>query len=214
MDLFRMWGEAQSSFLKGIADVYQAYSKELQIEASEKEDLSARMRELRPVDLLRNICDQESKVYFETVVKNIEHFGENQFLLPKAFFVHLRDGVSSYSRLYGLWRRYESMLHDGWQKSLGKFIDVMVKGGKAPAEIQYNEFYQMFTNTFTEEYGELLRSSEFVKAQNDALNTLADVFYNFEKAMEAQLEMSPALPFPLRTEIDTKRKGCMIIAEG
>lgn len=206
MDFFRMWGEAQSSYLKGMVNVYQGYSKELQGEGTEKKDLSAQMRELRPVDLLRNMCDEGSKVYFETMVKNIEHFGENQFLFPKTLFIHLRDGVSSYSKMYGLWRSYESMLHDRWRKSLGKFIDVMVKSGKSPSEIEYEEFYGMFINTFTEEYGELLKSSEFVEAQNDALSGLADVSYNFQKAMEAQLDMFPALPFAPRSEIDTIEK--------
>lgn len=206
MDLFRMWGEAQSSYLKGMVNVYQGYSKELQGEGSEKKDLSAQMRELRPVDLLRKMCDEGSKVYFETMVKNIEYFGENQFLFPKTLFIYLRDGVSSYSEMYGLWRRYESMLHSGWEKSLEHFVDVMVKSGKSPAELGYEEFYGMFINTFAEEYGELLKSSEFVEAQNDALSGLADVFYNFQKATEAQLDMFPALPFAPRSEIDTIEK--------
>jgi len=206
MDLFRMWGEGQSSYLKGMANVYQGYSKELQGEGSEKKDLSAQMRELRPVDLLRNMCDEGSKVYFETMVRNIEYFGENQFLFPKTFFIYLRDGVSSYSKMDALWRRYESMLHSGWEKSLEHFVDIMVKSGKSPVELEYEEFYGMFINTFAEEYGELLKSSEFVEAQNDALSGLADVSYNFQKATEAQLDMFPALPFAPRSEIDTIEK--------
>lgn len=206
MDLFRLWGEAQSNFLKGIVNAYQGYSRESQEEGSEKEGTVGQRRELGPANLLKNIADEETAAYFTTMGKYIEYFGESQFLLPKTFFVHLRNGVSSYSKMYRLWRKYESMHHDAWEKSAGKFVEGIVKNRTSPAEIEYKDFFEVFVQTYSEEYSGLLKSSEFIEAQNGVINALADIFYNFEKTIEAQLDMFPILPFALRGEIDAVEK--------
>lgn len=204
MDLFRMWGEAHSSFLKGIANAYQSYLKESR-EGDQTGD-TAQMKEMRQADLLRNIVDEGSKVYLETVDKYIERLSEDQFLFPKTFLVCMRNWISVYPKMYRLERRFESIFYDGWEKSLNKFVDAMAESGKPPAEIEYKEFYEMFINTFSKEYAELLKSNEFVEVQNNLLATLADIFRNFREAIEAQLKMFPVLPFAPRSEIDAIEK--------
>jgi len=207
MDLFRMWVESHTSFLKGIADVYRGYLGEPSAEGSESEDLGVRMRELTPANLLRSIFKEGSKAYLETVDKYLESLGgTHQLNVPKAFFIHLRNGVSSYSKMYVLWSRYESMLHDAWGESRDSLLAAIVKSGKPPAEMGYEEFYGMFMNAFVERYDRLLKSDEFVEAQNDMVSTFADVSYNFEKTIEAQLDIFPVLPFAPRSEIDTIEK--------
>jgi hypothetical protein len=203
MDLFRGWGEMQANFLRGIAGTYQGY---LETEKGREENAAAQAKELRPLELLRKICDEESRLYFEALGKLIEYTGETQFLFPKTFFIYLRNGVNGYAKMHSLWGRYELMLHHTWEKSLAKFSVGLAKNGKLPAETGYKEFYKMFVDTFSGEYSELLKSNEFIEAQNEAMNILADLHYNSEKALEAQLDMFPVLPFAPRSEIEVMEK--------
>jgi uncharacterized coiled-coil protein SlyX len=193
-DSFRMFGESQLRLLKGFSDVFKGYEKE--------DDISARMRELMPLNLLRNMADEGAETYFETLNRIFEYLGESQFLLPKTFFVNAHNFSTAYSKIYGLWRRYELMFRSVWEKSLQKLAS-WIDGNR---EGEFEDFFNAFRKIFSEEYDEVLRSKEFIEAQNKIRDALTDLTGYAEKMMEAQMEMFPVMPFAPRKEVDEIEK--------
>lgn len=98
MDLFRMGGETQSRLAEGLVSAYEETMVRRGKEG-EKPDVTSQMRELRPTKILKNIAKEEMEAYFEIWDRYIEWWDENQFLLPKSFFSHLRVAVSNYSKI-------------------------------------------------------------------------------------------------------------------
>jgi hypothetical protein len=85
------------------------------------------------------------------------------------------------------------MFRSTWEKSLKRFtLEIKRTAGPIP---EYKEFYNTYTSIFTEEYDQLLGSPEFIEVQNSFMAMNLDVIASMKKAMEAQMEMFPALPF-------------------
>lgn len=73
-------------------------------------------------------------------------------------------------------------------------------------EIEFDDFFQIYIKVFGEEYQELLKSDEFMEAQNELVTTLSSIFQHSEKMVEDVLSLYPVLPFAPRSEIDDLEK--------
>jgi BMFP domain-containing protein YqiC len=195
LDSFRLWGEAQVRSLNGISSAFQRFSEEDSIDA---------VQELTPLKLMRNIADEETIAYFETLEQFLGYFGESQFLVPKTFILYLQKFISSYPKAYQLAQRYEAMFRDTWEKSLQRFT-FEIKKGTGPA-VEFKEFFNTYVSIFALEYDQLLRSPEFIEVQNGFVTMNLDVTASMRKAMEAQLDMFPSLPFVTGGEMDALAK--------
>jgi DNA repair ATPase RecN len=94
------------------------------------------------------------------------------------------------------------MFRGVWEKSLQKLAS-WIDGNR---EAKFEEFFNTFRDIFSEEYDEVLRSKEFVEAQNKIRDALTDLTDSAENMMEAQMEMFPVMPFAPRKEVDEIEK--------
>ncbi len=201
LGLFRVWGEAQSKFLQGVADAFRSYSQESdKLLEGHEEGAIDKLQELMPMSLMRKIADEETLAYFEALEEFLGYFGESQFLLPKTFILHLQKVVSSYPKAYRLAQRYEAMFRNTWEKSLRRFtLEVKKNTGVV---VEFDGFFNSYIGIFAEEYDQLLRAPEFIEAQTNFIGITSEAVISMRKAMEAQLELFPALPFVTGTEVD------------
>jgi len=201
MGLLRIPGESQLIFLKGVSDILKEYGKETAGYGKEG-DVTAQMEELMPLNLLRSMADEGAEAYLGMLNRLFGYLGESQFLVPKTFFVDVQNFFSVYSKIYGLWRRYELAFRNIWERSIRKLASRLNEN----KEIGFEEFFNLFREIFSEEYDELLRSKEFIDTQNKVRDALIDLIRYSERAMEAQIEMFPVLPFAPRREVDEIEK--------
>jgi len=134
---FKLWGEAQSRFLNGIAGALRSYSEESAgaMKDAEEGDIG-RLQDLTPMGLLRKITDEETMAYYDSLDQFLGYLGENQFLLPKPLIIHLQKVVSSYPRAYRLAREYQAMFHETWEKSLKRFTSEINKNSGQKIEYE------------------------------------------------------------------------------
>ncbi len=194
LDTLRLWEEGQSKFLKGMASAFQQVGSRSDRTASGNENGAIDgLQELAPLRLIGDIADQDGKVYLQMLEQSLGYFSESQFPLPKNLVLHLKQLVSSYPKAYRLAKRHEGMFRSTWEKSLKRFTQEIKKpAGLVP---EFKEFYKTYTSIFTQEYDQLLGSPEFIEVQNNYMAMNLDVVASMKKAMEAQIEMFPALPF-------------------
>lgn len=202
LDMFTMWGDAQSRMMKGFASAMETYG-----DGNGKgisgidQPFAPDARGLSPIGLMKNLADEQSRTYLESFELLMQYVGESQFLMPKEFFGYLQQLLASYPKAYQAGQQYEAALHSTWDRSLKRFA-VEVK--KVPDQkMEFKEFFESYIAIFGEEYDRLLRTPEFNQLQSSLVAITSDTISASEKMMGAQLEMFPTLPFAPRKEMDT-----------
>ena len=194
LDTLRLWEEGQARFLRGVAGTFQQVGSKSEKPASGNGngDIDG-LQGLTPLRLIGDIADQDGKAYLQMLEQSLGYFSESQFPLPKNLVLHLKQLVSSYPKAYRLGQRHEGMFRSTWEKSLKRFtLEIKRTAGSLP---EFKEFYNTYTSIFTQEYDQLLGSPEFIEVQNAFMAMNLDVIASMKNAMEAQMEMFPALPF-------------------
>jgi len=200
VDWFKLWGDTQARFLKATAEAFQRLGGGPdKLEGSTDADVTDQLRDVTPLNLLRNLADEGAEAYFATIDQLAEYLGEAQFMLPKAFFVNLREIASSYPRARHLGEKYERMFHDTWERSLRRFAEEVKKGDKPLA---FKDFFKTYVRIFAEEYNRLMGSPEFIEVQNAFSSVTTSTITAMRRFMESQLDMFPFLPFTTRSESD------------
>jgi hypothetical protein len=162
-------------------------------------------QELSPLRLIGDTADQDSKLYLQMLEQTLGYFNESQFPLPKDLVLQLKQIASSYPKASRLAQRHEAMFRSTWEKSLKRFTLEIKKTARLIPE--FKEFYNIYTSIFTEEYDQLLGSTEFIEVQNNYMAMNLDVMGFMKKAMEAQMRMFPALPFVTGSEMEALEKN-------
>lgn len=198
LGMFNSVGRSQVDILKGFSDILKGYSSVITKYETEEEALDARIKELLPLNILRNMTDEGLENFFEVLSNFFGYLGESQFLIPKTFVVNINNVLSAYSKIFGLWRRYELMFENVWNRALNKFSEEVADN----KDIDFEKFFNTFRGLFSEEYDDLLRSNEFIDVQNRLRDTLTDTIRYSGEAIYALLEMFPVLPFAPRKEVD------------
>jgi len=198
LGMFNAIGRSQVDILKGFSDIMKGYSNVITKYETEEEALDARIRELLPLNIVRNMVDEGFENFFDVLNNFFSYMGESQFLIPKTFIVNINNVFSAYSKIFGLWRRYELMFENVWNRALNKFSEEIVEN----KEVDFEKFYNTFRGIFSDEYDELLRSKEFIEVQNRLRDTLTDIIRYSGEAIYALFEMFPVLPFAPRNEVD------------
>jgi len=198
LGMFNAVGRSQVDILKGFSDIMKGYSSVITKYDTEEEALDARIRELLPLNIVRNMVDEGFENFFEVLNNFFGYLGESQFLIPKTFVVNLNNVFSAYSKIFGLWRRYELMFENVWNRALNKFSEAIAEN----KEIDFEKFFNTFRGLFSDEYDELLRSDEFIEVQNRLRDTLTDIIRYAGEAIYGLLDMFPVLPFAPRKEVD------------
>ena len=201
VDIFKMWGEAQSRSLKGTAAALEKLGgDDGGTNARPDTDVTGQLNELTPFNVLRNVADEQTRSFFETLDQWAQYLGERQFLLPKEFFVRLQEVASSYPKARRLGRKYEEAFHHVWEAALKKFAEEVKKS--PGRELEFGEFFKGYVTIFGDEYKKLLGSPEFIQLQNEFTAVNAGTILSLRKLMEAQLDVLPFLPFANRSEAD------------
>lgn len=194
LQTLKLWADGQSGFLGGMAGSFQqSGEKNEKLTPGNGHSSIDGVQELTPLRLIENIADSEAKVCYQMLEQTLYCFKESHFSLPKTLVLHLQKLVSSYPEAYRLAVRYEAMFRSTWEKSLEKFTSEISKGSEPISE--FKEFYNTYSRIFSQEYGQLLASPEFINLQNGFIAANLDVIASMRKVMEAQLQMFPSLPF-------------------
>lgn len=200
--IFNAVGRSQIDIMKGFSDILKGYSSVVSKYETEEEAFSARIKEFLPLNILRNMIDEGFENFFDVLSNFLGYLGESQFLIPKTFITNINNVFSTYSKIFGLWRRYELMFENVWNRALKKFSEGIVEN----KDVDFEKFFNTFRSIYSEEYDDLLRSKEFIEVQNRLRDTLIDTIRYSGEAIYALQEMFPVLPFAPRREVDEIEK--------
>jgi len=162
-------------------------------------DVTGQTGHATPANLLRNMVDEGAEAYVETFDRMVSFFSENQFTLPRQLLDSLHEVLANYPRQRRVARKYETLFHDTWEKSLSR-LAAEIK--KQPAPVAFKDFFKTYLKVFGDEFSRLMASSEFFEAQNSYSAITSDLTSAQRRFMQAQLDLFPALPVATKNETD------------
>lgn len=199
-DWLKLWGDTQARFLKATAEAFHRLGGGPDtLEGSADTDVTGRLGDITPLSLLSHLADEGAEAYFATIDQLAKYLGEAQFMLPKAFFVNLREIASGYPRARHLGEKYEQMFHNAWEQALRRFAGEV---GKSDKPLDFKEFFKAYVSVFSSEYNRLMGSPEFIEVQNAFASVTTSTISAMRRFMESQLDLFPFLPFTTRSESD------------
>jgi len=144
-----------------------------------------------------------------TVFKPYENF---IYLFPKETPQLLQKVVNSYTDFYEAWRDYYRGLYKAWNKATEKlstqFAEKMVNAQKEDPQkpLDFGAFYDLWMETFSKTYIELLSLPNMVSVQTRLSSSTMDLIKHWRELSEAVMSVSPAFPFPTKSEMDETYK--------
>lgn len=199
-DLYAGWlrliGEAQTRYLRAASNAWRSLSPDV---SGNDGDLTGQARQPSAANLWRNMVDEGVLAYVETLDRTMSYVAENQFILPKPLFAALHKVMSGYPEVQRAAREYETLFHDTWERAL-RLLSAEVCG--QPGRTGFDDFFKTYISVFNAEFDRLLRSPEFVRAQNSFVNAVSDLTAALRQVMQAQLDLFPFLPFASKQDTD------------
>jgi len=133
------------------------------------------------------------------------------YLYPKETPQLLQKVVNSYVDFYNAWRDYYTGLYKAWNEATEKlstqFAEKMASSQKDPQKpMDFIAFYDLWQETFSKTYIELLRLPNMVSVQTRLSSSTMDLIKNWREMSEAIMSASPAFPFPTKSEMDETYK--------
>lgn len=143
-----------------------------------------------------------------TVLKPYENL---IYLFPKETPQLLQKVVNSYVNFYEAWRDYYTGLYKAWNEATEKlstqFAEKMAESQKDPQKpLDFGVFYDLWMETFSKTYIELLSLPNMVSVQTRLSSSTMEVIQNWRELLEALMSVSPAFPFPTKSEMDETYK--------
>lgn len=129
------------------------------------------------------------------------------YLFPKETPQLLQKVVNSYMDFYEAWRDYYTGLYKAWNEATEKlstqFAEKMAESQKDPQkQIDFSTFFDLWMETFSKTYIELLSLPNMVSVQTRLSSSTMEVIKNWRELLEASMSVSPAFPFPTKSEMD------------
>jgi hypothetical protein len=133
------------------------------------------------------------------------------YLYPKETPQLLQKVVNSYVDFYSAWRDYYTELYKAWNEATEKlstqFAEKMANSQKDPKKpMDFGAFYDLWLETFSKTYIELLSLPNMVSVQTRLSSSTMDIIEHSRELSEAIMSLSPAFPFPTKSEMNETYK--------
>jgi polyhydroxyalkanoate synthesis regulator phasin len=133
------------------------------------------------------------------------------YLFPKETPQLLQKVVNSYVDFYSAWRDYYIGLYKAWNEATEKlstqFAEKMANSQKDPEKpMDFGAFYDLWLETFSKTYIELLSLPNMVSVQTRLSSSTMGIIEHWRELSESLMSLSPAFPFPTKTEMDETYK--------
>jgi len=133
------------------------------------------------------------------------------YLFPKETPQLLQKVVNSYVDFYEAWRDYYTGLYEAWNKATEKlstqFVEKVAESQKDTQKtIDFSAFFDLWMETFSKTYIELLSLPNMVSVQTRLSSSTMEVIKNSRELLETLMSVSPAFPFPTKSEMDETYK--------
>jgi hypothetical protein len=138
------------------------------------------------------------------------------YLFPKETPQLLQKVVNSYVDFFGAWTDYYTGLNKAWNEATEKlstqFAEKVASSQKDPKNpIDFLAFYDLWQETFSKTYIELLSLPNMVSVQTRLSSSTMDLIKHWREMSEAIMSVSPALPFPTKSEMDETYKRLHVL---
>src|SRR4030065_1480288 len=138
------------------------------------------------------------------------------YLFPKETPQRLEKVVNSYADFINAWRDYYAGLSKAWNEATEKlstqFAEKMASSKKDPQKpVDFAVFYEMWQETFSKTFIELLNRPNMVSVQTRLSSSTMDLIKHWREMSEATMSVSPAFPFPTKSEMDETYKRLHIL---
>ena len=133
------------------------------------------------------------------------------YLFPKETPQRLEKVVNSYADFINAWRDYYAGLSKAWNEATEKlstqFAEKMASSQKDPQKpVDFAVFYEMWQENFSKTFIELLNRPNMVSVQTRLSSSTMDLIKHWREMSEATMSVSPAFPFPTKSEMDETYK--------
>lgn len=133
------------------------------------------------------------------------------YLYPKEAPQLFQKVVNSYVDFYDAWRDYYTGLGKAWNEATEKLSTQLAQkvtdSQQDPQKpLDFGVFYDMWQETFSKTYIELLSRPNMVSVQARLSGSAMDVIKHWREMWEAVLSTSPVSPFPTKSEMDETYK--------
>ena len=129
------------------------------------------------------------------------------YLYPKEILQLFSKVVNAYANFSSAWAEYNSRFYKAWneasEKLSSQFAEKMVNLQKdSEKPIGFMDFYDLWQETFSKTYVELLSLPDMVSVQTRLSSSMMDLIKYWRDFIEAIISTSPAFPLPTKSEMD------------
>jgi len=133
------------------------------------------------------------------------------YLIPKEVPHLFSKVMNSYTDFFSALRDYYAGFHKAWEEATEKLskelvdkMAVLQKDQEKP--IDFATFYELWHETFSKTYTKLLSLPDMVSVQTRLSSSTMDLIKHWREMSEAIMSVSPAFPFPTKSEMDETYK--------